>query len=125
MKRIGLAQIWQESNSFNPVPTTCENFRFGTGEAGLDRFAQGEEVGGFVDGLRKSPEPVHIVPLLFAQAWSGGPVTRETKEWFVQTLEREIEAVGRLDGLLVSLHGALMAEDETDLDGFLPKNSVQ
>jgi len=122
MKRIGIIQVWQESNSFNPVLTTrtdFEAFRMGIGQEALEEFAMGEEVGGFVKGLKGWGEATEPVGLVFAQAWPGGPLSREAKQWFGQVIGEHLARAGRLDGVLFSLHGALVAEDETDVDGFL------
>ena len=122
MRRVGIIQVWQESNGFNPVLTTraeFEAFGMGTGEDTLASFAEGEEVGGFVKGLRDWDVPTAPVGLLFAQAWPGGPITKETRKFFVRTIVEQLDRAGSLDGVLMSLHGALIAEDENDVDGLL------
>jgi len=121
-KRIGILQVWQESNHFNPVETEEADFRhfgYGEGRQGLDRFASGEEVGGFVEGLDAWGDPPEPVGLMFAQAWPGGPLTSRTKAWLVERIEHQLRAAGPLDGVLFSLHGAHVAEDELDVDGLL------
>jgi len=124
VKRIGILQIWQESNHFNPVLTTkmdFEAFAMGMGNEGLGEFSKGEEVGGFVAGLNSWDEPVEPVGLLFAQAWPGGPITTDTKKFSGRTIVDQIDCTDRLDGILFSLHGALTSEDDPDVDGFLLK----
>src|ERR1019366_9219881 len=85
----------------------------------LTRYGAVGELGGFIQGLRKWPEPVQPVGVLRLQAWSGGPAARRTKAWFGQMLTQELRKAKRLDGLLVALHGAMMGVDEPDLDGWL------
>ena len=122
MKRIGLIQILQETNWFNPVPTVrrdFENFGVGTGREVVTRYGEVGELGGFIQGLKKWREPVEPVGVLRLQAWSGGPAARRTKAWFAKMLTHELRKAGRLDGLLVALHGAMMGVDEPDLDGWL------
>jgi len=122
VKRIGILQVWQESNHFNPVRTDEADFRhfgYGEGPPGLDRFASGEEVGGFVEGLEAWGDQPDQVGLMFAQAWPSGPLTSSTKAWLVERLEHQLRAAGPLDGVLFSLHGALVAEDNLDVDGLL------
>jgi len=122
VKRIGILQVWQESNHFNPVRTEEADFRhfgYGEGRPGLERFASGEEVGGFVEGLEAWNDQPKQVGLLFAQAWPGGPLTSSTKAWLVERLEHQLRAAGPLDGALFSLHGAFVAEDEPDVDGLV------
>ncbi len=125
MKRIGLIQILQETNWFNPVRTVradFENFGVGTGRQVLSKYGNVGELGGFVQGLKKWREPVRPVGVLRLQAWSGGPAARKTKAWFGALLAKELRRAGRLDGLLVALHGAMLGEDEPDLDGWLLEN---
>ena len=123
MKRIGILQVWQESNTFNPVLTTVgdfESFRpMGYGQEGLNRFAQGEEVRGFVQGLERRLPDARAVGLAFAQAWCGGPLAREAETFLADQIREQLKRAGRLDGVLCSLHGALAAEDNPDVDGRL------
>ena len=120
--RIGILQVIQESNHLNPIHTEVkdyESFRLGFGDEGLTSFASGEEVGGFVEGLGRWPQPVKLVGLLLAQAWSGGPLSAHAYQWFVDRLTEQLSQTDPLDGILFSLHGALVAEDEIDTDGAL------
>ncbi len=122
MKRIGLIQILQESNCFNPVLTVqadYENFGVGTGSEMLAKYGEVGEIGGFMEGLKKWPEAVEPVGVLRLQAWSGGPAAPSTKAWFLEMLTEQLGQAGRLDGLLIALHGAMMGADEPDLDGWL------
>ena len=61
--RIAIGQLWQESNTFNPVPTTLADFEaFGIHEGAeiLQRFAETNELGGFIQSLRAWPEAPEI-----------------------------------------------------------------
>lgn len=120
--RIGIAQIWQESNSFNPLATTIGDFkRFGyaQGPQVLERFGCGEEIGGFLEGLRSWPEAPQPVGILAAQAWCSGPLDGAAFNWLLQSLRTRFSAALPLDGLLISLHGALMGLEVSDVDGAL------
>ena len=67
MKRIGILQIVQESNTFNPVLTTRSEFeRFGTDVGGdvLANFARVDEIGDFLNGLREWDVEVDPVGVL-------------------------------------------------------------
>src|SRR5665213_950648 len=110
MKRIGILQILQDTNCFNPVPTVrrdFENFGVGTGREVLSKYGDVGEIGGFVEGLKEWPERVRPVGVLRMQAWSGGPVARDTKRWFSRMLAGQLKRAKRLDGLLIALHGAM------------------
>ncbi len=122
MKRIGLIQILQETNCFNPVLTVradFENFGVGTGSEVLAQYGTVGEIGGFVEGLKQWPEAVEPVGVLRLQAWSGGPAAPSTQAWFGELLAAQLANAPPLDGLLVALHGAMMGADEPDLDGWL------
>ena len=122
MKRIGLLNVWQESNSFNPVLTEFSDFQefaFGEGASGLERFRQGEEVGGFFDGLSTWPDAPEPVGLVFAQTWPAGPISTDAREKLAGLVRTSLEQAGPLDGVLFSLHGSLVAENEGDVDGYL------
>ena len=112
---IGLVQLCQESNGFNPMPTglaAFEAFGLATGDAVLRDHAAGNEMAGFMDGLAGA-EPVGI---LHAEAWPGGRLERGVFEALRERLRRALVDAGPLDGLLVSLHGALLAEGEDGAD---------
>ena len=103
MIRTGIIQVWQESNSFNPVLTTDADFR----TAGA-----GDEVSGFVNGLGSWRNEVRPAPLFLAQAWPGGPITSETRRRFEQVIVERIDDAGPFDALFCSLHGALVADED-------------
>ena len=122
MKRIGIIQILQETNYFNPIPTSpadFENFGVGRGREVLTKYGNVGELDGFTAGLREWPGPVRPVGVLRMQAWSGGAASKATKRWFAANLARELRAAGPLDGILAALHGAMMGVDEPDMEGFL------
>src|SRR3954470_17142319 len=82
--RIAVGQLWQETNTFNPVPTTRQTFEdFGVlrGAELVERMADTNELGGFIQSLRGWPERPEIVGLVRLPAWPSGTATRETFEW--------------------------------------------
>jgi microcystin degradation protein MlrC len=49
--RIAIGQLWQETNTFNPLPTTRRDFEdFGVllGQDVVERMAETNELGGFI-----------------------------------------------------------------------------
>jgi microcystin degradation protein MlrC len=116
--RIGVAGFMHESNTFNPLPTGRAAFveqglSFGPALLGEWRDAH-HEVGGFLESAAALGfEPV---PLLMGWATPSGPVTADA---FDEITGRLVEALRRErpDGLLLALHGAMVAESHPDADG--------
>ncbi len=122
MKKIAIIQICQETNGFNPVLTTrsdFESFGVGLGADVLTKFGNTGEIAGFFEGIKHWPEPAKPIGIVRAMAWPGGKLSVETKAWLIHMLREQLHRNGPYDGILFSLHGALQAEDETDVDGNL------
>jgi microcystin degradation protein MlrC len=118
--RIGIGQLWQETNTFNPVPTTRHDFeRFGVlrGADLIERMADTNELGGFIQSLRTWPEKPEIVGLVRLPAWPSGACTAETLSWLRDELLTALQRSLPLDGLLLALHGALAADGTPDVEG--------
>ena len=57
--RIAIGQLWQETNTLNPAPTTRADFEaFGVvrGPELVERMPETNELGGFIQSLRAWPE---------------------------------------------------------------------
>jgi microcystin degradation protein MlrC len=115
--RIGIAGFMHESNTFNPILADRAAFvaqSLALGDDMLHEWREARhEVGGFfaaADELGFNP-----VPLLMAWATPSGPVTEEVFEEVCAALIERLRA-GRLDGLLLALHGAMVSEGRPDAD---------
>src|SRR5207253_952174 len=109
--RIAIGQLWQETNTFNPLPTTRQDFEdFGAlrGQDVVERMANTNELGGFIQSLRQWPERPEIVGLARLPDWPSGAATRDTFFWLRDVLVEELARAGRVDGVLLALHGALV-----------------
>ena len=87
--RIAIGQLWQESNTFNPVITTRQDFEdFGVllGQEMVERMADTNELGGFIQSLRQWPEKPEILGLARLPAWPAGMIDAETCAWLVDVL---------------------------------------
>ncbi len=118
--RIGIGQLWQETNTFNPLPTTREDFeQFGVlrGPELVERMADTNELGGFIQALRAWPEAPEIVGLVRLPAWPGGSATPETFAWLRDEILEALRRWGPVDAMLLALHGALVAEGTPDVEG--------
>lgn len=118
--RIAVGQLWQETNTFNPWPTTRRDFEdFGVlrGAALVEQMAHTNELGGFIQSLRSWPEQPEIVGLVRLPAWPGGPATAETFSWLRDEVMEALHQVMPVDAVLLALHGALVAEGTPDVEG--------
>lgn len=119
--RVAIGRLWTESSSLSPLLANREMFEAGAlveGEA-LLRFYEGTrtEVGGFLAALTEAE--VEPVPLLGAQAACAGPIERAFWEWSRDRMIALLCDAGPVDAVLLSLHGATLAEDEDDVCGAL------
>jgi microcystin degradation protein MlrC len=116
--RIAIGQFFQETNTFSPTPTTVETFRsvyLRRGEELLSAFGSSRvEVPAFLAVLRRAG--VDPVPLVAANALAGGALTRAAFESIMRELEARIASAGKLDAVLLALHGAMCVEDEPDAE---------
>jgi microcystin degradation protein MlrC len=116
--RVGVASIVQETNTFSPHLTTISDFE----SQGID---EGDAIRGLFTGTnteiggalgRLTARGVDAVPLVRAWAMSSGRVTHEALDGLSERLRRQLAQAGRLDGLVLSLHGAMSAEELDDAD---------
>jgi microcystin degradation protein MlrC len=116
--RIAIGQLFQETNTFSPLPTTLDTFRAVSlhhGEEVLSAFGPARiEIPAFLDVLRAAGATP--VPLLAANALASGPLARDTFESLMGEMEQRLAAAGPLDGVLLALHGAMCIEDEPDAE---------
>jgi microcystin degradation protein MlrC len=118
--RVAVAQLWQETNTFNPLSTTRADFdQFGVlrGRELVERMADTNEVGGFIQSLRSWPERPEIVGLARLAAWPGGLATHETFAWLRQELTDALNRELPIDALLLALHGSMVADGVPDVEG--------
>jgi len=118
--RIAIGQLWQETNTFNPLPTTRADFEaFGLlrGAELIRQMADTNELGGFIQSLRRWPEQPEIAGLVRLPAWPSGRATAETFEWLQRELLDAVEQALPVDGVLLALHGALAADEHPDVEG--------
>src|SRR5437016_759161 len=118
--RIAVGQLWQETNTFNPAPTTRADFEaFGVlrGAELVERMAETNELGGFIQSLRHWPEQPEIVGLVRLPAWPAGLATADTFAWLRDELLAVLRAQLPVDAVLLALHGSLVAETAPDVEG--------
>lgn len=120
--RIAIGQFWQETNTFNPLATTRADFEplgIYFGDELLNKLADVNEPGGFIQGVRAWPEAVELVGLARFGAWPSGPVSRDAiAELLSEMMDRLLHALP-IDAVYLALHGAMVAEGLPDVEGEL------
>jgi len=119
--RVLIAQFMHETNTFSKLPTTLDDYRkrwLIEGEAMVPRFTGTKnEIGGYIDSVKKYG---------WQPAWAGaanatpsGKLTRECWETIRDMIVNATMKAGKLDGICLSLHGAMVSETEDDAEGAL------
>jgi microcystin degradation protein MlrC len=116
--RIAIAGFMHESNTFNPIITDREAFEAQSlqfGQAVIDEWqAAHHEVGGFLEAVAE--ESFQPIPILMAWATPSGPVANDVLDLITGHLIQQIKE-DKPDGLLLALHGAMVAQSFPDADG--------
>ncbi len=111
-KRILVTGAWHETNTFSAVPTELQDFRsyqYALGDDVLTRHAgTNTEIGGMMEGA--AVHGFDLRPAMFAGAVPSGLITRQTFEHIVDETCMRARRLAPLDGALVALHGAMVAE---------------
>src|SRR5262245_43989012 len=118
--RIAIGQLWQESNTFNPLPTTraeFEEFGIVRGDELVESMAETNELGGFIQSLRAWPDRPEIVGLVRLPAWPSGAATADTFVWLREEMIGALRSALPADAVLLALHGSLVADGTPDVEG--------
>lgn len=118
--RIAIGQLWQETNTFNPLPTTRRDFTalgLYRGAELVEKMADTNELGGFIQALRIWPERPEIVGLVRLPAWPAGTVSADAFVWLRQELLDALDRALPIDGMLLALHGSMVADGTPDVEG--------
>jgi len=120
-KRVGVASIIQETNTFSANQSTLQDFELQGIWLGADVVTKSHgmniEVAGSLERLRT--HGFEAVPLMRAWAMSGGVLLDTELAKMNAILKREITAAGHLDGLILNLHGALINESDDHTDAHI------
>jgi microcystin degradation protein MlrC len=80
-------------------------------------MADTNELGGFIQSLRRWPEAPEIVGLVRLPAWPGGLVDPTAFAWLVDEIRAALTRELPVDGVLLALHGSLAAQTAPDVEG--------
>lgn len=124
-RRVALAGFLHETNTFAPSKATFADFEQGGGYLPLSRGQEillrckGVNLG--ISGALAHAERAgwEIVPILWTGAIPSAHVARDAYESIAGEIVAGIAAAGRLDGVFLDLHGAMVAEHLDDGEGEL------
>jgi microcystin degradation protein MlrC len=120
--RVLTAEFVHESNTFKKGRTDLATFRAETldlAQAAIDRFGDvNAEIAGFLDAGREAGWSIrHVVS---AHATPGARVSRDAFDHIAGLIcDAAVEERGRLDGILLGLHGAMVPDFCEDGEGEL------
>ncbi len=120
--RIVTGAVVHETSTFTPVAITEQSFyeRFGELEPGeiINVFrGTNTPTGGFIDGAE-----IHgfeLTPTIAAEAQPSGPAPRDVFDKILNRMLQHIADAGAIDGVLLYLHGSMVAEGIDDADGHI------
>lgn len=119
-KRVGIIGLLQESNTFITEKTTLDHFKEDlllTGNAIREHMIDApHEVGGFFEGLAAAG--YEAVPIFLARAIPYGVIEARAFDYLIEQLLLELKRAGHLDAILAAPHGATVAENHPDADGY-------
>lgn len=114
--RIAVGGVWHETNTFAPAKTTLADFEayhYARGESLLKRHrGSGTELGGAIDALES--QGADVIPLTYAAAVPSGPVEASAFEALASRIVADLAEADDLDGIVLSLHGAMVVEGRDD-----------
>jgi microcystin degradation protein MlrC len=115
--RLGIAALWHETNTFAPGRTTLDDFRayrLADGARAVRAAHAGTETE--LGGALAACEALayEAVPLFSAAAVPGPIVEADAYAELRARLLDRLEEAGRLDGLLLALHGGMVVEGLAD-----------
>ncbi len=120
-KRILTSQIKHETNTFSILPTTLDSYRARVLYEGADVLANlkgtNNEIAGVMDVAKE--QGWELVAPVAADATPSGKVSSEAWAYLSGCVLDAIAAEGPFDGVLLSLHGAMVAEGHDDAEGDL------
>ena len=120
MKRVLVASMMHESNSFNPIIAGENDFGVVRGEKLFERNPKNDPLRGVMDTLQE--QGYEVVPTLFASAVPNGEVDYEfylgLKEEILERA-RQAQEEKPLDAITLALHGSMRVKGLGDAEGYL------
>ena len=124
-KRVAMAGFLHETNTFAPTRALMADFVQGGGYMPLARgqavIDRGKGINLGIGGAVEFGESAgwDMVPVLWAGAIPSAHVSQDAYESISEEIISGIRDAGRIDGVFLDLHGAMVAEHEDDGEGRL------
>ncbi len=117
-QRVAIVGIWHETNTYASRLVTLDDFAEFELLSGKELADHNRGVGSVIGGFLDHENRFDLVPVFSAGAWPSGPASAQTWAHLRNRLVTELAAVGPVDGVLVNLHGAMVAEgcDNVELE---------
>lgn len=120
MKRVLVAALHHESNSFNPIVAGENDFKVIRGAEVFNNFRENDPLTGVIKPLLE--QGYEVVPTVFASAVPNGEVDHD----FYMGIKAEIIRVAKeekakkpIDAVTLSLHGSMRIKDLGEAEGYL------
>jgi len=122
--KVAIGGLWHETNTFSSKRTTLgdfEAYQFVHGTEILPRYRNvRNEIGGFIQAA--ADFGLELIPTLYAGAVPSGIVAAEAWNHLRKILLEDLQRALPVDGVLLALHGAMVAEGVEDVEGTLLKS---
>ena len=116
--RVAIGGILHETHTFMARATTLADFADQSLHFGADLIAamRGSRsgIGGMIDSATEAGW--RLLPTLYAAAMPGGTVAEASYQELLSELRARLRQTMPVDGLLLALHGAMVAEGELDAE---------
>ena len=120
-KRIAIGGIWHETNTFASGKSdysAFETYQLAKKDEIMSRYrGTNTELGGFIGQAEMNR--FQLVPTLFAAAVPSGIIEHQSAMKLCHELIDTMQNAGSPDAIFLSLHGAAIAEEVDDLDGYM------
>ena len=113
--RVAVVGLWHETNTYSTRSADLPAFAAFELLAGPELVERnrgtGSVIGGFLDA-----EGLDLTPVMSAGAWPCGPADERTFTTLLERLTDALRKAGPVNGVLVNLHGAMVAEQTPDAE---------
>ena len=120
MKKILIAEFKHETNSYCPVPADMKAYKeikFLEGDIILKAHdGVKNELGGFIDVFKKHPD-CELIPTVALSTEPSAAVTADVYDFALGSVVKAYKEQGPFAGILLSLHGAMVADGHPDAEG--------